>query len=81
MALMRGERHLENAVLARQRYRLAEVRPNGRIEFGAGVLRMGEGPVPAAASTKATAMPPMTSTRQDRSMSILPGGNRRLKIE
>ena len=44
LALMRGERHLEHAVLARQHDRLAELGPDRGIEGRFGVLRRGRGP-------------------------------------
>ena len=40
LALLRGERHLQHAVLARERHRLAELGPDRRIEFGACILRL-----------------------------------------
>ena len=52
MPLMRGERHLEDAVLARQRYGLAVLGPNRRIEFGAGVSRLGSRRVPCRGERK-----------------------------
>ena len=40
VALMRGERHLQDAVLAGERDRLVEIRPDRRIEFRACILRL-----------------------------------------